>query len=78
MKENGRYDRTASLKALKMCTENINLQYRNNFHYFSIDQNTTEFYDNHILLTVIFIFWLELGLKQHYFELSLMENGKVF
>ena len=30
-KENGRQDRAACQKALKMCTENINLQYKYKF-----------------------------------------------
>ena len=33
-KENGRYNSTASPKTLKMCTENINLQYKTNFSSF--------------------------------------------
>ena len=44
----------------------------------SFDQNTAEFYDNHILLILIFIFWHEFGLKPRYFAFHLMENGEVF
>ena len=43
----------------------------------SFDQNTAEFYDNHILLTMISIFWPELGLKPRYVALHVTENGKV-
>ena len=69
-------DRTVSPKALKMCTENINLRYKTIF--ISFDQNTAEFYDNHILLTMISIFWPEFWLKPSYVELHVTENGKVF
>ena len=37
--------------------------------------NTAEFYDKHILLTLVCIFWLEFGLKPQYFALHLTENG---
>ena len=39
----------------KMCTEYINLPYKHIFKRF--DQNTAEFYDNHILETIICIIW---------------------
>ena len=41
-------------------------------------QNTAEFYNKHILLTVLCIFWRELGLNPRYFALHLTENGKDF
>ena len=41
----------------------------------SFDHNTAEFYDNHILLTMICIFWSELGLKLRYVALHVTENG---
>ena len=63
-------ERTISLKALKMCTENLNLQ--------CFDQNNVKFYDNNILLTVLCIFWPEFGLKPHNFSLRVMEDGKDF
>ena len=59
-----------------MCTENMNLQYKTIFKCFG--QNTDEFYDKHIVLTMLSIFWPEFGLKSHYFALHLKENGKVF
>ena len=37
-------------------------------------QTTAEFYDNHILLTMICIFWPEFGLKPRYVALHLTEN----
>ena len=40
----------------------------------SFGQKTTEFYDNHILLTMIFIFFPEFGLKPRYVALHLMGN----
>ena len=46
-KEDRRYDKAA----WKMCTENLNVQYKNNFHYFC--QNNAVFYDKHILLTAL-------------------------
>ena len=44
----------------------------------SFGQNTSEFYDKHILLTVVCLFLPEFGLKPRYFALHLSENGKVF
>ena len=44
-----------------MCTESINLQYKTIFPSFG--QNTAEFYDKHVLLTVLCIFWQAFGLK---------------
>ena len=44
-------DWTVSMKALKICTKNINLRYK------SLDQKTAEFYVKHIFLTMICIFW---------------------
>ena len=70
-KEDVRYNRTASPKALKICTENINLHYKNNLTSFGQGQNTANFYDNHILLTMICIFWPEFGSKRRYFALLL-------
>ena len=43
----------------------------------SFNQNTVEFYGNHILLTMICIFWAERRLKARYFALLLTETGKV-
>ena len=43
----------------------------------SFGQNTVEFHDKHVLLTVLCIFWPEFGLKPRYFALHIMENGKV-
>ena len=59
-----------------MCTENINLKYKNIFT--SFDQYTAEFYDNLILLTVICIFWSEFDLKPRYFALHLTEKFLMF
>ena len=68
-------ERTVSPKALKMCTENINLRYKTIFTRSSLDQNTAEFYDYHILLTMICIFWPEFGFKPLYVALHVTENG---
>ena len=40
----------------------------------SFGHNTAEFYDNHILLTVVCISMPELWLKPRYFALHLMEK----
>ena len=42
----------------------------------SFIHNTAEFYDKHILLTVVCM--PEFGFKLHYFALHLTENGKGF
>ena len=44
----------------------------------SFDQNTAEFYYNHILLTMICIFWPEFGLKPRYVALHVTEMEKFF
>ena len=44
----------------------------------SFGQNTAEFYDEHILLTMLCIFLAEFVLKPRYFALYLTENGQVF
>ena len=59
-----------------MCTKNIVYNMITIFTIFG--QNTFEFYDKHIFLTVLRIFWPEFRLKPRYFELHLMEKGKVF
>ena len=41
----------------------------------SFGQNAAEFYDKHILLTALCIFWPEFWLKPRYFALHLTENG---
>ena len=56
--------------------QNINLRYKTIFT--SFDHNAAEFYDNHILLTMICIFWPEFGLKQRYVALHETENVTVF
>ena len=42
----------------------------------SFGHNTAELYYKNILLTVVYIFWAEFGLKPRYFAFNLMENGK--
>ena len=64
------------MKALKMCTKNINLQNIEKI-FTSFGQNTAAFYDKHILITVLCIFWPESVLKPRYFTLYLTENGSV-
>ena len=44
----------------------------------SFGQNIAEFYDKHILLTMLCIFWSEFVFEPGYFALHLTENGKVF
>ena len=56
-KKDGQWDRAASPKALQICKENIHSQYKTIFTSFG--QSTAEVYDNHILFTMICIFWLE-------------------
>ena len=59
-------ERTVSPKALKNVHRNYKI-YDINTIFTSFDQNTAELYYNHILLTMICIFWLEFGLKPRYF-----------
>ena len=49
-----------SLKVLKKCME----KYKTIFTSFG--KNAAEFYDKHILLTLLRLFWPEYGLKPHY------------
>ena len=74
LRQQDKGERTVSQKALKMCTENMNLRYK---ILTSFDQKTAEFYDKHILLTMICICWPECWLKQGYAALHVTENGKV-
>ena len=71
--QNDKGEWMVSPNALKMCTENF-------YIFTSFDQNTTEFYDNHILLTMIWqcIMWLEFELKPPYVVLHVTDNGKCF
>ena len=56
------FDRTVNLKVFEMCMES--LFYDNNLSNLSnFGQNTAEFYDKHILLSMICIFLSEFGLK---------------
>ena len=50
--------------------------YNINTIFTNFGQNSAEFYDNHILLSMICIFCSEFGLKRCYFALLLTENGK--
>ena len=59
-----------------MCPEKINFNIKTIFTSFC--QNTAEFYDKHILLTVLCIFRTEIWLKPRYFALHLTENENVF
>ena len=70
-------ERTVSPKALKMCTESMNLRYKKQFSLVFY-KNAAEFYDNHIFITMICIFWPEFGLKPRYVALYVTENGNVF
>ena len=67
-KENGREDRTASLKAFEMSNEVYIIT------IFTIFGQNTEFRDNHILLSMICIFSSEFGLK--YRNLTLRPTEK--
>ena len=53
-----------------------NLRYKTIFT--SVDQNTSEFYCYHILLTMICIFRTECELKPRYVAFHVTENGKFF
>ena len=44
----------------------------------SFGQNTAEFYENHILLTMMCIFWSEFELKRRYFALLLTGTESFF
>ena len=44
----------------------------------SFDQNTAEFYNYMILLTMICIFWPEFELEPHYFTLNITETEKFY
>ena len=68
-KENGLYNMTASLTARKMKNYKIIMISTN------VGQNTAEFSDKHILLTMLCILCSDLWLKPHY---ALYPNEKVF
>ena len=58
---------------LKKVFENTNLQYIKTI-FISFGQNTAEFYDKYSLLTVLYIFWPEFGLKPYDFALHLTDT----
>ena len=58
--------------------ENIYRKYEFTIIFTSFDQNTVKFYDNHIFITMICIFWPKFVLKPRYVSLRVKENGKVF
>ena len=57
-----------------MCMENINLQHKTPFTSFGQNIAIAEYYDKHILLTLLCKFWQEFELKSRYFALHLTEK----